>query len=126
MEEKLLYPAHPLMHVGIGDGYVEYMLSGILGTHGYYVRDIRLEGGEMVVLCENGSERKRMRVGSVSPVGWDHPFVLHWHDLRLRYHGDWMEFTDVSWSQAVSYGRFGEDGVGVALLDSENGTFRSI
>ena len=40
MEEKYLYPAFPIPHIGGGNDYVEYMLSAVLGSWGYVIRHI--------------------------------------------------------------------------------------
>ena len=126
-KKKLLFPANPLMHVGLGNDYVDYMLSGVLATHGYTIRDIRPDGDEMIVTCKSEREenpgRVRIHIHPMSPMKNEHPFVLHWHDLRLRYYVKEEDFQEPVWLQAISYGVFSSDGVGVALLDSEKDQF---
>ena len=125
MENSLLYPAYPLMHVGIGEGYVDYLLSGVLATHGYVIRDIRFENGEMHVICcqyySDDGDRRTIMIKPFCSTTAEFPGAIHWNELRLRYASDGGKLSDPSWMVAVSYrsGLPGDDRIAVVDLMSD-------
>lgn len=125
MEKKLLYPAFPLMHVGIGEGYVDYLLSGVLATHGYVIRDIYMENGQMWVVCKRGDaddgDRKMVAISPFCGISAEVPGGIHWSELRLRYSSKGGGLFEPSWIVAVSYrsGLPGDDRVCVVDLLSD-------
>ena len=120
----MLYPAYQIMHVGIGDGYVDYLLSGVLASHGYAIRDIRMEGECMRVICCNGNDNGRRESVVVKPfcsTSADFSHAIRWNELRLRYLSTDGELSEPSWMVAVSYrsGLPGDDCVVVVDLLSD-------
>lgn len=108
MEKEFLYPAFPIMHVGIGDGYVDYLLSGVLATHGYVIRDIRREGSDMLVMCDKRTDKDSgryiLRINPFCSASVEFPEILHWNELRLRYALSEGVLGEPVWAVAISYG----------------------
>ena len=76
------------MHIGRGEGYIDYPLSRVLGSWGYIIRDIFSRGVGIEVLCDSLSEgKKRSRCSFYVPFSstcsgtFSHPF-----DAIIRYH----------------------------------------
>ena len=118
-DKMLLFPAYPLMHVGWGDDWKDYLLSGILATHGYTIRRIQYEtDGGMQVFCRCASEENPGR-----GILFFHPMndgkipcpPLHWNDLRIRYHNENGNLSDPVWVQAYAYGN-GKKGAWLAAI----------
>ena len=104
---KLLFPLFPIMHVGQTITYNEYLLSAILGTHGFTIKRIYGCSGYMKVLCCSGPEENRLiSTLLIPPVNnADVPCTLsEWNELRIRYHLVDGELTDPVWTQAYTYG----------------------
>lgn len=108
-DKKLLFPAYSLMHVGLGEDYVEYMLSGVLGTHGYTIRRIIIDlSGFAQVFCRRDREEQKGRgillINPLDEVNVSFHRGIHWNDLRLRYHLKEGNLSDPVWAQAFAYG----------------------
>ena len=108
-DKKLLFPAYSLMHVGLGEDYVEYLLSGVLGTHGYTIRRIQIEaGGLLQVFCRCDREEQKghgiLIIHPLDEVKVSFHSGIHWSDLRLRYHLKEGNLSDPVWTQAFAYG----------------------
>jgi len=87
MEKRYLYPAYPIIHIGIGDGYVEYPLSRVLATYGGTIRFIRVED-TVNVLCYFGGDGKRTNSAILEiphGVGFEAPVTSHFYDAIIRY-----------------------------------------
>ena len=118
---KLLFPVYPLMHVGWGDDWKDYMLSGVLATHGYAIRRIMYDStGQMEIHCYCNLEDNQGRdILFISPMVDGHvscPY-LHWNDLRIRYHVINGELTNPVWTQAFAYGNGQKECWLAAVLD---------
>lgn len=120
-EKKLLFPAYPIMHVGWGDDWKDYMLSGILATHGYTIRRIQYEtDGGMQVICRCANDENPGR-----GILFLHPMndgliqcpYFQWNDLRIRYHYENGHLSDPVWVQAYSYGNGQKGSLLAAILD---------
>lgn len=87
MEEKLLYPRFPIMHIWFyEDGSREYPLSRILATWGYVIRYISFERGMVIVLCYTGDEEKRYgKVELRIPIADDVVAYKRPYDLIVKY-----------------------------------------
>ena len=120
-DKTLLFPTHPLMHVGWGDDWKDYMLSGVLATHGYIIRRIGYgsTSGLMKVECRCYQEENLGRgILFISPMVEDYLSCpcLHWNDLRIRYRLDEKgELTDPVWVQAYAFGN-GREGCWLAAV----------
>lgn len=120
-DKKLLFPAYPLMHVGLGDDYKEYMLSGVLGTHGYTIRNIHIEdNGYVEVLCrseiKDNTGRGRLIIQPLAETKVRFNSGIHWNDLRLRYRFE-EGLSDPLWTQAFSFGSGLKGDSLVAVID---------
>ena len=120
--KKLLFPAYPLMHVGWGEDYVEYMLSGVLGTHGYTIRRIQIEAGGLVqVSCRCDREEQKghgiLIIYPLEEVKVSFHSGIHWNDLRLRYHLKDGNLSEPTWTQAFAYGNGMKGGQIVSIVD---------
>ena len=108
-DKKLLFPAYSLMHVGLGEDYVEYMLSGVLGTHGYTIRRIIIDlSGLAQVFCRRDREEQKghgiLIIPPLEEVKVSFHSGIHWNDLRLRYHLKDGNLSEPTWTQAFAYG----------------------
>lgn len=112
---KYLFPAYPIMHCGLGNGYVEYPLSKVLGSWGLTIRDIYIDdGGEACVFCYGGidgktSMRVQLFIASLSTPEFGFSPHTHFLDLILQYEEDgqgglfrpkwmrafWMNFAEL-------------------------------
>ena len=92
MEEKYLYPAFPVMCIGVGDGFIDYPLSRVLGSWGYVIRDIISRRSYIEVICDLGAGGEKVARHSfsfsLSPEcsgAFMHPFDAV---IRYRVSGD--------------------------------------
>lgn len=90
MEEKYLYPAFPIMHIGLGDGYIEYMLSSVLGSWGYVIRHINRNLSVLAYIGGNGkrSGSIQLQLAPSDEYLVQCPSLVRIDDLKLRYHVD--------------------------------------
>lgn len=107
-DAKFMFPAYPIMHCGLGDNYVEYPLSKVLGSWGATIRDIWFEGkGVAVVRSYQGkdgdvSEVAQLEIMPISAFGYDLPLRAHCMDLILRYERDDKEnLLTPTWTKAI-------------------------
>ena len=105
---KWLFPAYPIMHIGLGKNYIEYPLSKVLGSWGITIRDIWFSGdGRAEILCYGGKDREityhdHFQVMPLSTLGNNLPLQPHCMDLILRYGKDKNRglFTP-KWTKAI-------------------------
>ena len=124
MEEKYLYPAFPIMHIGLGDGYVEYMLSAVLGSWGFVIRRVSIScisGNEAEVIAFSGSngERTGKTMLVIRPIGqidFDYR-ISSCDDLKIRYKKEGDVLSSPVWVAAYSLRR------PAAVIDLIDGVF---
>ena len=89
MEEKYLYPAFPIPHIGGGNDYVEYMLSAVLGSWGYVIRHINRDLSLFAYAGKDGEKNSAIQLQLCPSEEYLKSCAAlppRIHDLRLRYY----------------------------------------
>ena len=106
LDTKYLFPAYPIMHIGLGDNYIEYPLSKVLGSWGITIRELSI-GKNAELRCyggENGEHTKvvRLEVEPFAPLSFDFRPSTHYLDLILRYERDEQgKLLSPKWIKAI-------------------------
>jgi hypothetical protein len=104
---KYLFPAFPIMHVGLGrgNGQREYPLSRVLGSWGYVIREICIDhNGCASVLCKCKDNSENLEfLPLMIPKFKIHPHNRnHYTDLILRYESDGQGGLSIPrWTRAL-------------------------
>ena len=86
MEKDLLIPAYKVMPVWADDEYVYYPLSRVLASHGFTIRDIRVEdSSHFSVAVRSVDEFKQISVESAVDFSLIDERPKNFFDLILRY-----------------------------------------
>lgn len=110
MEEKYLYPAFSIPHIGGGNDYVEYMLSAVLGSWGYVIRHLSisclvLNNAEVVAFAGSEGEktdRLTLSIPAINPpIDFEYR-ISGCSDLKLRYKKDGDVLSSPVWVAAYS------------------------
>ena len=120
---ELLVPAFPIMHVGIGHGFWDYPLSRVLGSRGYTVRDIQLNGigGVARIIYKGKNDMQELEVPPLLPPAFEYRPRTHFTDLILRYEYSEGCVSSIRWTRAllINFAR-------IVVVDVEDHEFHSI
>lgn len=107
-DAKYLFPAYRIMHCGLGDSYIEYPLSKVLGSWGLTIRDIWMWGnGTAEIKCYGGKNGEitfgtDFQIPPLSALEFDLKVPSHYLDLILRYEEDGQRnLTFPKWAKAI-------------------------
>ena len=102
---KYMFPAFPIMHVGIGrgNGQRDYPLSRVLGSWGYVIREIYIDhDGCARVLCKGRDKYMDLEVDPLMKPGFEIRPQSHYFDLILRYEiNEQGDFSIPKWTRAL-------------------------
>ena len=104
---KYLFPAYRIMHCGIGDNYIEYPLSKVLGSWGLTIREIWIGRKTAEIRCYAGKDGEinnaiKLEIMSLSELVFDLPVTTHYLDLILRYDKDEQHNLSLpKWTKAI-------------------------
>ena len=91
---QYLFPAYRIMHCGLGDNYIEYPLSKVLGSWGLTIRELWMWGnGTAEIKCYGGKDGEitfgtDLQILPLSALEFNLQVPSHYLDLILRYEED--------------------------------------